>query len=130
MHVTAFSPLGSAGYVEMGWTKPTEGAINEPCVKAAAEAHGVTPGQVLLRWAVQRGTSAIPKTSKPERLSENIDVFARRFGSPRRRWPPSTRSTATTGTTTRPSFVRAWADRAHLPLRTQRELSSADYLSS
>ena len=29
----------------------------------------------MLRWAVQRGTSAIPKTSKPERLAENIDVF-------------------------------------------------------
>ena len=79
VHVTAFSPLGSAGYVEMGWTKPTEGAINEPCVEAAAKAHGVTPGQVLLRWAVQRGTSAIPKTTKPERLSENIDVFGESF---------------------------------------------------
>ena len=43
VHVTAFSPLGSAGYVEMGWTKPTEGAINEACVKAAASAHGVVP---------------------------------------------------------------------------------------
>lgn len=75
VHVTAFSPLGSAGYVEMGWTKPTDGAINEPCVIEAAKAHGVSLGQVLLRWAVQRGTSAIPKTTKPERLSENINIF-------------------------------------------------------
>ena len=75
VHVTAFSPLGSAGYVEMGWTKRTEGAINEACVKAAALAHGTSPGQVLLRWALQRGTSAIPKTTKVGRLDENIDVF-------------------------------------------------------
>ena len=59
----------------MGWTKRTEGAINEACVKAAALAHGTSPGQVLLRWAVQRGTSAIPKTTKVGRLDENIDVF-------------------------------------------------------
>ena len=76
IHVTAFSPLGSAGYVEMGWTKPTDGAINEPCVVEAARSHGVSPGQVLLRWAVQRGTSAIPKTTKSERLAENIDIFS------------------------------------------------------
>lgn len=75
VHVTAFSPLGSAAYVEMGWTRPTEGAINEPCVAEVAKAHGRSPGQVLLQWAMQRGTSAIPKTIKPERLSENIGIF-------------------------------------------------------
>jgi diketogulonate reductase-like aldo/keto reductase len=34
-----------------------------------------TPGQVLIKWALQRGTSVIPKSSKDERIRENIQVF-------------------------------------------------------
>jgi hypothetical protein len=39
------------------------------------QAHGKTAAQVCLRWLVQQSVSAIPRTSKIERLSENIDVF-------------------------------------------------------
>ena len=39
------------------------------------KAHGKSPAQVCLRWLVQQGVSAIPRTSKVERLSENIDIF-------------------------------------------------------
>jgi 2,5-diketo-D-gluconate reductase B len=38
-------------------------------------AHGKTAAQVCLRWLVQQNASAIPRTSKIERLSENIDIF-------------------------------------------------------
>ena len=38
-------------------------------------AHGKTPAQVCLRWLVQQNVVAIPRTSKIERLSENIDIF-------------------------------------------------------
>lgn len=34
-----------------------------------------TPGQVLLKWGIQRGTSVIPKSSHEERINENIQVF-------------------------------------------------------
>ena len=37
--------------------------------------HGKTPAQVVLRWGVQRGTAIIPKTSRPERMLENQDIF-------------------------------------------------------
>jgi diketogulonate reductase-like aldo/keto reductase len=38
-------------------------------------AHGKTAAQVCLRWLVQQNVSAIPRTSRLERLSENIDIF-------------------------------------------------------
>ena len=40
-----------------------------------AAAHGKTPAQVMLRWHLQEGRSAIPKSVKPERIAENFDVF-------------------------------------------------------
>jgi diketogulonate reductase-like aldo/keto reductase len=39
------------------------------------QAHGKTAAQVCLRWLVQQNVSAIPRTSKIERLSENIHIF-------------------------------------------------------
>jgi 2,5-diketo-D-gluconate reductase A len=39
------------------------------------EAHGKTPGQVLLRWSLQVGAAPVPKAARPEHREENIDVF-------------------------------------------------------
>ena len=47
----------------------------EPAVAGAAERHGVTPGQVILRWHVQLGSVPIPKSATPERQRANLDVF-------------------------------------------------------
>ena len=49
--------------------------LSEPAVVAAAEAHGVTPAQAVLRWHTQQGLVAIPKSTSRERLAENLDVF-------------------------------------------------------
>jgi diketogulonate reductase-like aldo/keto reductase len=46
----------------------------EPVVRAAADAHGVTPGQVVLRWQLQLGTLPIPKSATPSRQRENLDL--------------------------------------------------------
>ena len=52
------------------------GLLGEPAVTRAADAHGKTPGQVVLRWHVQQdGMVAIPRTSRPERLAENAAIF-------------------------------------------------------
>ena len=47
----------------------------EPAVAEAAAAHGVTPGQVVLRWHVQLGSMPLPKSATPERQRANLDVF-------------------------------------------------------
>jgi 2,5-diketo-D-gluconate reductase A len=60
----SWSPLGKR-----------QAPLSEPAVRAAAEAHGVTPGQVILRWQVQQGNLPIPKSATPSRQRENLDVF-------------------------------------------------------
>ena len=72
---TAYSPLGALSYLEMDMADASESVLVQPAVVAIAERVGKTPAQVILRWGVQRGNSIIPKTSKPERLKENADVF-------------------------------------------------------
>ena len=48
---------------------------NDETLARIGETHGKTPAQVCLRWLVQQNVAAIPRTSRIERLSENIDVF-------------------------------------------------------
>ena len=72
--VTAFSPLGAQSYFELGMADSGESLLGAAPVMVAAQTHGKTPAQVLLKWGVQRGTAVIPKTSKPERMRENIDI--------------------------------------------------------
>lgn len=49
--------------------------VGEPDIEAIAAEHGRTVAQVTLRWLIQQGVGAIPKTSKVERLGENLGVF-------------------------------------------------------
>jgi diketogulonate reductase-like aldo/keto reductase len=48
---------------------------NDLTLARIGERHGKSAAQVCLRWLVQQGVCAIPRTSRIERLSENIDVF-------------------------------------------------------
>jgi 2,5-diketo-D-gluconate reductase B len=48
---------------------------NDETLQQIGQAHGKTPAQICLRWLVQQNVSAIPRTSRVERLSENIDIF-------------------------------------------------------
>ena len=49
--------------------------LEEAAVRTAADAHGVSPGQVILRWHVQLGSLPIPKSADPARQAQNLDVF-------------------------------------------------------
>jgi len=73
--VTAFSPFGADSYVPLGMAGRGESLLQDPVVATLAERLGRTPAQILLRWAVQRGTIAIPKTQRPARLRENLAIF-------------------------------------------------------
>lgn len=75
IHVTGFSPLGAQSYFSIGMANEGEGVIDQASVAAIAEAHGKTAAQVVLRWGIQRGTSIVPKTSRLDRMKENLDLF-------------------------------------------------------
>jgi|AntRauTorckE6833_2_1112554.scaffolds.fasta_scaffold00034_60 diketogulonate reductase-like aldo/keto reductase len=51
------------------------GALNDETVGSIAGLHHKTPAQILLRWVIQHGAMPLPKTTKQERMKQNIDVF-------------------------------------------------------
>jgi 2,5-diketo-D-gluconate reductase A len=60
----SWSPIGGTGDL-----------LGAPVLAELAEKHGRTPGQIVLRWHVQNGLVAIPKSRNPQRMAENLAVF-------------------------------------------------------
>ena len=50
-------------------------AFADPTLVEIGRQHGKSAAQVMLRWHLQAGRSAIPKSVRPERIAENFDVF-------------------------------------------------------
>ncbi|XP_038206536.1 aldo-keto reductase family 1 member A1-like [Zerene cesonia] len=76
--IVAYSPLGSKALADMLSTKtgreyPSQ--LDLPAVKEIAEKHGRTPAQILLRYLLQHGVAAIPKSTDPTRIQQNINVW-------------------------------------------------------
>lgn len=68
----AWAPIGGITfYRDSGHTSTLE----DPVIGAVATNHGKSPAQVMLRWGLQEGRQVIPKSTKPARIAENIDVF-------------------------------------------------------
>ncbi|MGT2426198.1 aldo/keto reductase [Amnibacterium kyonggiense] len=63
------------GILMEGWSPLKPGLREEPLVIRIAEAHGVTPGRLLLAWSVSLGVIPLPRSSSAERQRENLDVF-------------------------------------------------------
>ncbi len=64
------------GILTEAWSPLAQGELlGDPVVAEIAEAHGRTPAQVILRWHVEVGNIAIPKSVTPERIRQNIEVF-------------------------------------------------------
>ncbi|HJC84606.1 MAG TPA: aldo/keto reductase [Candidatus Corynebacterium faecigallinarum] len=62
------------GIVTQSWTPLGRGLLDHPVIAGIAETHGVTPAQVIIRWHLQQGIVVFPRSSKPERVRENLDV--------------------------------------------------------
>ena len=63
----AWYPFGGRGH--------TGEILNDETIVSIAKAHNVTSAQVILRWHLQRGVVAIPGSSNPDHIEENISVF-------------------------------------------------------
>lgn len=78
IQVVAYSSFGPQSFIELGMelAKTTPKLFENPTVEKIAKKYGanVTASQVLLRWATQRDIAVIPKSSKKERLLENLNV--------------------------------------------------------
>ena len=79
--ITAYSPIGSPGAKEHFQNKYNYSPekfpdlLGHPIVKEIADKYGKSPAQVLLRHLVQEGIVVIPKSSNPERIRSNFDIF-------------------------------------------------------
>lgn len=123
----AYSPLGTGRH------------LGDPVVARIASATGRTPAQVLIRWAILKGLSVIPKSTHKARIEENFAVFdfdlddesvaaldaLDTTNQPRTRWPNArsggpdrewTRPVARRATI-RAEWSTAWAD--HIPISQQ-----------
>jgi diketogulonate reductase-like aldo/keto reductase len=70
----AWSPIGGITFYP-GWGEHRTNVMEDPELVAIGAAHGKSPAQVMLRWHLQQGRSAIPKSVNPARIAENFDVF-------------------------------------------------------
>jgi 2,5-diketo-D-gluconate reductase A len=69
------------GVVTEAWSPLAKGEVlDDPVIARIAEAHGRTPGQVVIRWHLQLGNVVIPKSVTPERIEQNLDVFGFELG--------------------------------------------------
>jgi len=77
--VTAYSPLGSKGigalHKMMGIERTLPDLMENSEILKIAETHKKTPAQILLRWIIERGIAAIPKSTNPTRLKENFNIY-------------------------------------------------------
>ena len=68
IRLIAYSPLARAQ------------RLSHPSLSAIATRHGVSPAQVLVRWSMQHGYVPLPKSIRPERILQNVDVFGFELG--------------------------------------------------
>lgn len=71
----AWSPIGGVTHYPGPWGDHRLNVLADPVLATIGERHGKTPAQIMLRWGLQQGRSVVPKSSRPERIRENANVF-------------------------------------------------------
>ncbi|MDH3771055.1 MAG: aldo/keto reductase, partial [Nitrospirota bacterium] len=72
VHITAYSPLGSPDRPAVLKAENEPVLLEDPTIEMIAERRGVTQAQVLISWAIHRGTAVIPKSVNPARMKQNL----------------------------------------------------------
>ena len=72
LEVTAFSPLGSLSYEELGGAEESESILKNETVQSISKDLGITPAQLILGWGLNRGTSIVVKSTNEIRMKENL----------------------------------------------------------
>jgi len=70
--LTAYSPLGSADRPDAMKAEDEPVLLKDPTIAEIAERHDASPAQVLISWAVHRGTAVIPKSTTPAHIRDNL----------------------------------------------------------
>jgi diketogulonate reductase-like aldo/keto reductase len=67
----AWSPIGGI----TSYRESEKRSFDDAVILAIGKKYGKSAAQVMLRWHIQKGVQVIPKSTKPERIAENFDVF-------------------------------------------------------
>jgi diketogulonate reductase-like aldo/keto reductase len=71
----SWSPIGGVYKNHPDDPNHVANLLDDPTVVELTSKYGKTPAQIILRWHIEHGLSAIPKSVKPHRIAENIDIF-------------------------------------------------------
>ena len=63
------------GIAVEGYSPLKNSDLRDPVLRSIADAHGVTPAQVVLRWHLDHDIAVIPKSGRPDRITANFDLL-------------------------------------------------------
>lgn len=73
MLITACSPLRSSDRPDAMKSDDEPALLENEVIQSIAKKHSATPAQVIIKWAVERDTLVIPKSTNPSRIKENLE---------------------------------------------------------
>lgn len=72
IHLTGYSPLGSGDRPDGMKASNEPSLLENEVIKNIAEKHDASPGQILIKWHLERGNAVIPKSTNEKRIKENL----------------------------------------------------------
>lgn len=73
IHLTAYSPLGSGDRSKEMKAENEPSLLEDSMIKKISEKHSASPAQILIKWAVKRGTAVIPKSTSKGHIISNLE---------------------------------------------------------